>query len=124
MAKKDATKSKPVSYGKFLFAGIVAAASLFAVFSMLEKDDVEKTHKWSKEVEAAFLNNCVNKYSGEFGKDTAKIRMTVDFCNCMLHKIKTKYEESEMDKVTDQEIKEWDKQCRSTGMNNNQQEIK
>ncbi len=117
---KRKTEKKTESYGKYLFAGIIAASVLFAVLNFLEKDDKPKTHKWSKDVESAFLSNCVNKYSNEFGKDTTKIRLTVDFCSCMLEKIKTKYEESEMENVTDAEIKEWDRQCRAGIMNQNQ----
>jgi hypothetical protein len=37
----------------------------------------------------------------------------------MLDKIKLKYEEDEMDKVTNEEIKNWDRICRGQLMNQN-----
>lgn len=118
MAKQEKTKNrKPQKYGKYLAAGIIAAGVIFAVFKAFDKDETQVPHKWSRQVDSAFVMNCVSKYRKEFGQDTIKRTQTIEFCLCMLDKIKLKYEEDEMDKVTDEEIKNWDSLCRSILMN-------
>lgn len=120
MPKQEKTKSsKPQKYGKYLAAGIIAAGIIFAVFKAFEKDETPVPHTWSRQVDSAFVMNCVIKYSKEFGQDTIKRTQTIEFCLCMLDKIKLKYEEDEMDKVTNEEIKNWDRLCRSELMNRN-----
>ena len=117
--QKTIKNSKPQKYGKYLAAGIIAAGVIFAVFKAFEKDETPVPHTWSRQVDSAFVMNCVIKYSKEFGQDTIKRTQTIEFCLCMLDKIKLKYEEDEMDKVTNEEIKKWDRLCRSELMNRN-----
>ncbi len=117
--QKTIKNSKPQKYGKYLAAGIIAAGVIFAVFKAFEKDETPVPHTWSRQVDSAFVMNCVSKYSKEFGQDTLKRTQTIEFCLCMLDKIKLKYEEDEMDKVTNEEIKNWDRICRGQLMNQN-----
>jgi hypothetical protein len=109
---KQNTK-QPANYGKYLAAGIIAAGIIFAVFRMLEKNENPEPHKWSKQVDSAFVYNCVSKYRKEFGQDSVKLLNTAEFCLCMLEKVKLKYEETEIEKVTNDDIKEWDRLCRN-----------
>ncbi|MBK6505849.1 MAG: hypothetical protein IPG02_09315 [Ignavibacteria bacterium] len=112
-------QSKPQRYGKYLAAGIIAAGLIFAVFKAFEKNETPVPHKWSRQIDSAFVMNCVSKYRNDFGQDTIKRTQTIEFCLCMLGKIKLKYEEDEMDKVTNEEIKNWDNLCRGELMNPN-----
>lgn len=117
--KNLAKNKKPAAFGKYLAAGIVAAAVIFALIKVMDKDDAPVPHIWSPEVDSAFVYNCVGKYSKEFGRDSIKLKSTAEFCICMLEKVKLKYDESEMNKVTDSDIREWDRLCRNELMYKN-----
>jgi len=115
--RKKSNQSKPVRYGKYLAAGVIAAGIIFGIFYSLEKDENTVPHVWSREVDSAFVVNCVSKYAREFRQDTTKRTQTIEFCLCMLEKVKTKYEEKDIDKVTNEDIKTWDRLCRSQSPN-------
>lgn len=85
---------------------------MFAVFKALDESEKPVPNQWSRAVDSAFVVNCVSKYSREFHGDSLKREWTIDFCLCMLEKVKIKYKESEMDRVMNEEIKEWDRLCR------------
>jgi hypothetical protein len=70
--QKTIKNSKPQKYGKYLAAGIIAAGVIFAVFKAFEKDETPVPHTWSRQVDSAFVMNCVSKYSKEFGQDTTQ----------------------------------------------------
>lgn len=108
-----AKQSKQASYGRYLAYGVIAAGIIFAVVKLNEKEVNTVPHEWSREVDSAFVYNCVKKYSREFGQDSLKRVRAIEFCLCMLDKVKLKYEEAEMNKVTDDDIKEWDRNCRN-----------
>ena len=115
MSSKKSSSSNGIRYGRYLGAGVVLAGIIFALFKLTESDKKDDSfrHEWSYAVDSAFVMNCVNKYSREFGKDTLKRQYSIEFCLCMLDKVKSKYSEEEMNNVTDAEIKEWDRVCRN-----------
>lgn len=109
-AKKDNTI-------KYFFAGIFAAILLVIIYFLI-KDDTDAVDSsgpkvWSAETDSSFVKSCYNKYRDQIKDDLTKRELTRSFCRCMLDKIKTKYEESEMNRVADGDIKKWDAECRS-----------
>ena len=66
-----------------------------------------------------FVKDCFNKYRSQIKDDIVKQEATKMFCRCMLEKVKSQYEESEMNRVKDSELKKWDAECRSKISNSN-----
>ena len=96
----------------FLAAGIVVAGIIFLYMDSQKHDD-PYFHEWSAEMDSVFVKNCYDKYKPQVRDDMGKQENMKAFCKCMLEKIKTKYSENEMSKVTGVDIKDWDEQCRS-----------
>jgi len=123
--KKDVKKE---NLGKYFLLGTITAVILFVVFSIIKKDkqvpDTPVLHVWSPEMDSAFVKNCFNKYKPQIKDDVQKQETMKSFCRCMLGKIKTRYDEDEIDKITDAEIKQWDTECRSQLLNPNNIQIK
>jgi hypothetical protein len=75
-------------------------------------------------MDSAFVKDCFNKYKPQI-KDSIQLQESINgFCRCMLGKIKTKYDEFNIDKMTDAEIKKWDAECRSQLLNPNNIQLK
>lgn len=116
--KKDKTDKKD-SYGIYLFYGILTAVivtiAMLLSQSTPDKDPVNlhQTDSWSEEADSSFVKMCFDKYKTQVKGDLDKQENTKAFCRCMLEKIKTKYNEFELRKMTDTEIKQWDTECRS-----------
>lgn len=102
----------------FLVAGILAAGLLYFYLNSQKHED-PNFHEWSAEMDSVFVKNCYEKYRPQVKDDMVKQESMKAFCKCMLGKIKTRYSESEMNKVTGVEIKEWDEECRSQIQNPN-----
>ncbi|MEO8210693.1 MAG: hypothetical protein ABI840_09025, partial [bacterium] len=78
-----------------------------------------KSYVWSPEMDSLFVKNCYVKYKPQIKDDMQKQENIKTFCRCMLEKVKTKYEEKDMGKVRDAEIKQWDAECRELILNPN-----
>ena len=102
---------------KYFIAGIIAGASIFILLSFLNKNNeagnINTGHIWSPETDSQFVKDCYNKYKPQIKDDQILAASTKNFCKCMLEKIKTKYSEEDMNKVTADEIKKWDAECRN-----------
>ncbi len=113
---KKSKAPEKTNYGKYLFAGVVVAAIVLIFISYSENENLpaeKKTiHVWSAETDSMFVKNCYNKYKPQIKDDLEKQEITKAFCRCMLEKVKTKYEEKDIDKVQDYDIKRWDTECR------------
>jgi len=96
----------------FLIAGIIAAGVIYIYMDSQNHKD-PTFHEWSAEMDSVFVKNCYDKYKPQIKDDMGKQEIMKSFCKCMLEKIKTRYSEGEMNKVTGVEIKEWDEQCRA-----------
>ena len=121
MVKKKGNKKE--NLGKYFLLGTVTAVILFMIFSVIRKDepgtDERMLHTWSPEMDSTFVKDCYNKYKLQV-KDNVQFQESMKgFCRCMLEKIKTRYNEYEVDKMTDAEIKQWDTECRSQLLNPN-----
>lgn len=117
MNKSDNTKVSKDSPKKerlwlFLIAGILAAGIIYMYMDSQNHED-PNFHEWSAEMDSVFVKNCYDKYKPQVKDDMGKQENMKAFCKCMLEKIKTKYSENEMNKVTGVDIKDWDEQCRS-----------
>lgn len=117
MKNKKNTKQE-FNAGKYLFLGILAAAGLYLIFTYFSKDETElrnesSLHEWAPETDSQFVKNCYDKYKPQIKDDMQKQEITKSFCRCMLNKIKSKYDEDNMNRVTPSEIKLWDTQCRN-----------
>jgi len=123
--KRDVKKE---SLGKYFLLGTIAAVILFILFSIIKKDnefpDAPFLHVWSPGMDSAFVKDCFKKYKPQIKDDVQKQETMKSFCRCMLGKMKTKYDEKEVDKITDAEIKQWDAECRSQLLNPNNIQIK
>ena len=107
---------------KYFAAGVVAAVILLIIFSLLPKDESiseANSHVWSPEMDSLFVKNCYVKYKPQIKDDLQKQENIKTFCRCMLEKVKTKYEEKDMGRVRDAEIKQWDIECREKILNPN-----
>ncbi len=115
MKKTKSTESQ--TYGKYLFAGVLAAVVIVIAISLIKDNEVSNTENkpyvWSAETDSLFVNDCYGKYKPQIKDDLVKQETTKSFCRCMLEKIKSKYAENEMDKVTKDDIKKWDNECRN-----------
>lgn len=102
----------------YLIAGIIAAVIIFVYFNDKNAEDPH-FHEWSAEMDSVFVKNCYGKYKPQVKDDMSKQENMKTFCKCMLEKIKTKYSEKEMNRVTNQEIQAWDAECREKMLNPN-----
>lgn len=125
--RKDLKKENLV---KYFAGGIVTAVILFIVFSLLipdkneEQVNIDIKHIWSPEMDSLFVKNCYEKYKPQVKDDLHKQENMKGFCRCMLEKIKTKYDEKEMNRVSDKDIKQWDLECREKMLNPNNIKVK
>ena len=121
MVKKKEIKKE--NLGKYFLLGTITAVILFIVFSIFRKDkpglDERMLHTWSPGMDSAFVKECYNKYKSQLKNDIQKQETMKNFCRCMLEKMKSKYDENEVDKMTEAEIKQWDGECRSQILNPN-----
>jgi hypothetical protein len=108
-----AKKKKKENYEKYLIAGLIFAVLVYFVISLTDNSDSNtvETKQWSKEVEDEFVKKCYEKYQSQITNEGGRIR-TNSFCKCMLSKMKTKYEQSEMNNIKTEDLRLWDKQCR------------
>jgi len=102
---------------KYLFAGVLIAAIVLIIISLSEKESIpvnEKVlHVWSAETDSLFVKNCYDKYKPQVKDDLVKQETMKSFCRCMLEKVKSKYDEKDLDKVQNADIKLWDTECRN-----------
>lgn len=120
---KNKKKSGQASYSKYLFAGVVIAVVLLIIFSLSENEEIPAGNKiehiWSAETDSLFVKNCYNKYKPQVKDDLVKQETMKAFCRCMLEKVKSKYDEKDISKVLDSDIKMWDAECRKQISNSN-----
>jgi predicted small secreted protein len=113
---KNSKAQEKTNYSKYLFAGVAVAAIVLIMLSLSENDSVpvEKKviHVWSAETDSMFVKNCYEKYKPQVKDDMVKQETMKAFCRCMLEKVKSKYDEKDLDKVQDSDIKKWDTECR------------
>lgn len=114
--------------GKYLLLGILVAAVIFIVSSLSNREKSnpadlnspdKKMHVWSPESDSEFVKICYDKYRSQVKDDLEKQGNAKTYCRCMLEKMKTKYAEDELQKMTDKEIKQWDTECREQISNPN-----
>jgi len=107
--------------GKYFLYGVVVALLLLVFYMIFYKGDnliqenqltQVKEIIWSAESDSAFINSCFEKYRLQAKDDVSKQGNAKIFCRCMLEKIKTKYSEIDIVRMTDADIKKWDKECR------------
>ena len=116
--KKDKTDKKD-SYGIYLFYGILTAVIIIIAMLLTQNTPdkepviIPQSGRWSEEADSSFVKMCFDKYKTQVKGDLEKQENTKAFCRCMLEKIKTKYNEFELRKMTDTEIKQWYTECRS-----------
>ena len=114
---KNSKAQEKTNYSKYLFAGVAVAAIVLIMLSLSENDSVpvEKKviHVWSAETDSMFVKNCYEKYKPQVKDDFVKQETMKSFCRCMLEKVKAKYDEKDLDKVKDSDIKRWDTECRN-----------
>lgn len=100
----------------FLIAGIIVAAIIYFALSKFGgkwgSDDKRTYHIWSAGTDSSFMKSCMSKYSAQTRDDPSKKEVIRNFCKCMLEKTKSEYDEEDMNKVKDEEIRKWDKECR------------
>ena len=120
---KNKKKSGQASYSKYLVAGVVIAVVLLIIFSLSENEEIPAGNKiehiWSAETDSLFVKNCYNKYKPQVKDDLVKQETMKAFCRCMLEKVKSKYDEKDISKVLDSDIKMWDAECRKQISNSN-----
>lgn len=132
MANKNSNLSKnnnlkKENLGKYFLYGTAAAIILFFVFSKLNEEKHDENvikHTWSAEGDSNFVKLCYEKYKPQVKDDMVKQEIMKSFCRCMLEKIKTRYDEVSVNKMSDNDIKQWDAECRSAILNPNQINIK
>jgi hypothetical protein len=112
------------NYNKYLFAGVLLAAVILIFFAQSDDDDeptINKNtvHIWSEETDSMFVKDCYSKYKPQVKDDLVKQETMKTFCRCMLEKVKSQYDENELNKVKDSEIKAWDIECRNKISNSN-----
>jgi len=111
------------NYGKYLFAGVLLAAIILIFFSRSDDDEVQVTkktaHVWAAETDSMFVKDCYDKYKPQVKDDLVKQETMKLFCRCMLEKVKSEYDEGDLDKIKDIEIKKWDSECRDKILNSN-----
>lgn len=115
-------KNKPEekeNLGKYLLLGILVAAIILIVSLLSNREKSitadnkdKKSHIWSPESDSEFVKLCYDKYRSQVKDDLQKQENAKTYCRCMLEKMKTKYAEDEVNKMTDKEIKLWDIECR------------
>ncbi len=114
---KNLKPQEKANYGKYLFAGVLIAAIALIMISLSDNQSipVEKniSHVWSAETDSLFVKNCYEKYKPQVKDDFVKQETMKSFCRCMLEKVKAKYDEKDLDKVKDSDIKRWDTECRN-----------
>ena len=114
---------KKENLGKYFLLGTITAVILFMVFSIFQKDEPglneRMLHIWSPGMDSVFVKECYSKYKSQIKNDVQKQETMKNFCRCMLEKMKSKYDENEVDKMTEAEIKQWDVECRSHILNPN-----
>jgi uncharacterized protein YneF (UPF0154 family) len=69
------------------------------------------SYKWSQKTEDDFIKDCVGKYKPKI-KSQEEEKSTYDYCRCMLQKLESKYSENDLNNVSNEDIKTWDKECR------------
>jgi hypothetical protein len=115
-SEKDTEKKD--SLWKYLVYGLVTAAVLFSLITVIRKEDAPDNtlhaFEWSAETDSLFVKNCYEQYKPQVKDDMDKQENSKKFCRCMLEKIKSKYDETSIDKVTDVDIKQWDTECRES----------
>lgn len=120
---KNKKETGKADYSKYLFAGVVIAVLILIIFSLSEKNEIppviKNEHVWSAETDSLFVKNCYNKYKPQIKDDMVKQETMKAFCRCMLEKVKSKYDEKDISKVLDSEIKMWDAECRKQISNSN-----
>ncbi|MEO8666784.1 MAG: hypothetical protein ABI462_14935 [Ignavibacteria bacterium] len=122
--KKSKSHEKQI-YGKYLFAGILLAAIILIIISLNDGNEIEindrqkVVHVWSAETDSTFVKDCYNKYKPQVKDDLIKQETMKLFCRCMLEKVKSQYDENDLQKIKDSEIKIWDKDCRDKILNSN-----
>ena len=120
---KNKKETGKADYSKYLFAGVVIAAVILIIFSLSEKNEIppiiKNEHVWSTETDSLFVKNCYNKYKPQIKDDMVKQETMKAFCRCMLEKVKSKYDEKDISKVMDSDIKLWDDECRKQISNSN-----
>lgn len=114
--KKEVKKDNSKVY---LFYGILAAIIIFIAILLTqdnsdhEMQPVNQITTWTEEGDSTFVKMCYDKYKTQIKGDPVKQENTKAFCRCMLEKIKTKYSEYQLRRMTDSDIKQWDAECRS-----------
>lgn len=120
---KNKKETGKADYSKYLFAGVVIAVLILIIFSLSEKNEIppviKNEHVWSAETDSLFVKNCYNKYKPQIKDDMVKQETMKAFCRCMLEKVKSKYDEKDISKVLDSDIKLWDNECRKQISNSN-----
>lgn len=120
---KNKKETGKADYSKYLFAGVVIAVLILIIFSLSEKNEIppviKNEHVWSTETDSLFVKNCYNKYKPQIKDDMVKQETMKAFCRCMLEKVKSKYDEKDISKVLDSDIKLWDDECRKQISNSN-----
>ena len=120
---KNKKETGKADYSKYLFAGVVIAVVILIIFSLSEKNEIppviKNEHVWSTETDSMFVKNCYNKYKPQIKDDMVKQETMKAFCRCMLEKVKSKYDEKDISKVLDSDIKLWDDECRKQISNSN-----
>ncbi len=120
---KNKKETGKADYSKYLFAGVVIAVVILIIFSLSEKNEIppviKNEHVWSAETDSLFVKNCYNKYKPQIKDDMVKQETMKAFCRCMLEKVKSKYDEKDISKVLDSDIKLWDDECRKQISNSN-----
>jgi hypothetical protein len=129
--KKNPARTNPFrnfSTGIYFGAGLIVAAILFIVISRINNDEElsngNQIHVWSPETDSLFVRECYDKYKPQVKDDLNKQQNMMGFCRCMLAKIKTKYDEDEMGRIADSDIKQWDSECREEMLNPNHLKMK
>ncbi len=123
---KNKTETKE-NLGKYFIAGIIAAVFIYLAISYFFNDKNEtsgKDHIWSESADSNFIKSCFDKYRAQVKDDMQKQQNTKMFCRCMLEKMKTKYSEEDAYKMTAEEVKQWDAECRTKILNPNNINVK
>lgn len=123
---KNKKKKKPEKENLLLYflAGTAVAIAILIVFSLFEEDPVSRDKRiaeeerkriagtWSAETESLFVKTCFEKYKTLVKDNVEKQQSTKAFCRCMLSKIKSTYEEKDLNNFTQEELARWDAECR------------
>lgn len=113
-------KEKKENTGKYFIYGLIVAAAIFVIITLNDKGEdaadnipVAPVHEWSQDADSAFVKSCYDKYRPQVKDDLQKQENSKSFCRCMLEKIKTKYSDEELYKMSSEDIKKWDSECRN-----------